>query len=269
MRSTRTLICVLTLACSAAIAFIIVICQLFLVQDLASDTTTGPMWTELDSQRYAKRHSRQDSFQRTLLREDFETYQSQVGYAQPAISGYPSPVIDYGKASGAILPISFELDGLEWRGTVVAVTKDLYRTGNDNEDQLFLSFVMVYATDLAERGPVSLVSRNFPHYLSTGSHKTSLGEIDWVHLDHANSQDSAIIAQRYFDLTQGRLVVVLPLKDGTLRFHQTTLKDDDISSEEVTAHITGTQMPSLTERVREEIESEAFARFLNGLSVLQ
>lgn len=56
--------------------------------------------------------------------------------------------------------------------------------------------------------------------MSSGKQKTSLGEIDWIQMNRAEGDNFAIISQRYFDLEFGKTIVVIPHKDGSLRFLQ-------------------------------------------------
>jgi len=39
--------------------------------------------------------------------------------------------------------------------------------------------------------------------------------------------DLALVNMKYFDLTQGRVIVVLPMKDGSLRFKQLNISQQN------------------------------------------
>jgi len=65
---------------------------------------------------------------------------------------------------------------------------------------------------------VSITSRNHPHYVGQGFVKTKSNEIDFVSFLTADRNDYAIVNMRLFDLRIGRITLIAPKKDGTLRF---------------------------------------------------
>ncbi len=82
---------------------------------------------------------------------------------------------------------------------------------------------------------VSISSRNHPHYLGQGFVKTKSNEIDFVSFLTADRNDYAIINMRLFDLRIGRIILIAPQKDGTLRSLQ--LNSPIMSSEETDKYI--------------------------------
>jgi hypothetical protein len=93
-----------------------------------------------------------------------------------------------------------------------------------NPDDKFVSYftVLTIADGEKTENPVSATSRNHPHYLSQGSLNTSTkSRVDWVAVQSADKSAYAIINERLFDLRAGRIILVAPQKDGSIRFYQT------------------------------------------------
>ncbi|WP_296354825.1 hypothetical protein [Winogradskyella sp.] len=81
---------------------------------------------------------------------------------------------------------------------------------------------MTIADSLKTENPVIATSRNHPHYLAQGSlNKSSKSRVDWVAIQLADKNAYSIVNARIFDLRVGRLILVAPQKDGSIRFYQT------------------------------------------------
>jgi len=92
---------------------------------------------------------------------------------------------------------------------------------DDTHDMISYLNLFILTDDPApEQNSKSMSSRNYPHVLSTGKQKTSVGEVDWVQTGLADGSNYLIINQRIFDLNFGRTILVAPQKDGSLRFMQ-------------------------------------------------
>jgi hypothetical protein len=65
-----------------------------------------------------------------------------------------------------------------------------------------------------------IVSRNHPHIAGQGQFKTAKAVIDYVAFQTADRNAYAVVNMRLFDLRAGRVVIVAPQKDGTLRSMQ-------------------------------------------------
>jgi hypothetical protein len=63
-------------------------------------------------------------------------------------------------------------------------------------------------------------SRNHPHIIGQGLFKTATSEIDYVAFQTADRNAYAIVNMRLFDLRAGRVVIICPQKDRTLRSMQ-------------------------------------------------
>jgi hypothetical protein len=105
-----------------------------------------------------------------------------------------------------------------------------------------------------------IVSRNYPHYLCTGKFKTSTGDLDWVQMQMADGQNFAIVAQRYFDLTQGRTLLAAQQKDGSLRFLQVDLSPGEIMGD--------AKIPGLEAYLEELAGREDVNRFFSNSGVV-
>lgn len=82
---------------------------------------------------------------------------------------------------------------------------------------------------------VDITSRNHPHYVGQGFVKTKANRIDFVSFLTADRNDYAIVNMRLFDLRIGRIVLIAPKKDGTLRSLQ--LESPIMSSEEMDVYL--------------------------------
>lgn len=73
-----------------------------------------------------------------------------------------------------------------------------------------------------------MISRNHPDYIGQGFVKTKKGEVDYLAFLTADRNEYAIVNMRLFNLKQGRIILIAPQKDGTLRSLQ--LKSEQVLS---------------------------------------
>ena len=109
---------------------------------------------------------------------------------------------------------------------------------NDKPNEVFFTIaVLTDSIDLKRYSHtnVSIASRNHPHYVGQGFVKTKSNEIDFISFLTADRKDYAIVNMRLFDLRIGRIILIAPQKDGTLRSLQ--LNSPIMSSEEMDKHI--------------------------------
>lgn len=73
-----------------------------------------------------------------------------------------------------------------------------------------------------------MISRNNPDYIGQGFVKTKNEEVDYVAFLTADRNEYAIVNMRLFNLKQGRIIIIAPQKDGTMRSLQ--LKSEQVLS---------------------------------------
>lgn len=83
-------------------------------------------------------------------------------------------------------------------------------------------FTILVRTDVKADNDVFVSSRNHPVYVAEGNIKMEGTGVDWVAIQPSDAAGSALVNMRYFDLSAGRLVIVCPQLDKSLRFLQVT-----------------------------------------------
>lgn len=109
---------------------------------------------------------------------------------------------------------------------------------NNKANEVFFSIaVLTDSVDLKNwmHTDVSVSSRNHPHYVGQGFVKTKSNEIDFSAFISADRNSYALVNMRLFDLRIGRIILISPKKDGTLRSIQ--LDSEIMSSDEMDNHI--------------------------------
>jgi hypothetical protein len=89
----------------------------------------------------------------------------------------------------------------------------------NREDEVFFH-ILVLSDKKDSFAGSSVSSRNLPHAMGQGVIKTSKSEIDFLAFQTADRNAYAIVNLRLFDLRAGRVVIIAPQKDGTLRSMQ-------------------------------------------------
>lgn len=200
--------------------------QLVIFTVISQNLWAQEKWTYEDRKQYAKSRLDSSKWDLELLKNDVEDKQydkKEINWpTKPAISSYPSPVPEYDWGFCALYNLKVEIGGKVLKGKSISNAADKYRVLAESNDYFITKFTILILTDLLEdRASMNtVISRNYPHYMSTGKQKTTQGEIDWVQMDMADGQNFAIINQRYFDLAFGQTIIIVPQKDGSLRFLQ-------------------------------------------------
>lgn len=194
---------------------------------------TPKPWTTADAANYAHRANDSTTWDQELFAGDLE-WADEMAEHPLGINGQPSPVPAYDWGYVSSTPFFVEIAGKRLAGHRLAYAYDDYRPNNagDTSAYYFTAATLLFLTDSEEQYPGTdmIVSRNAPHYLATGQMATSIGPIEWVQMNLADGDNFAIIAQRYFDLKQGRTIVVSPKKDGSLRFLQLDYSTEGVRS---------------------------------------
>jgi hypothetical protein len=91
--------------------------------------------------------------------------------------------------------------------------------GNRKDEVFFLILVLSDQKVRPDGSNASgqIISRNHPHIIGQGLFKTAASEIDYLAFQTADRNAYAVVNMRLFDLRAGRVVLVAPQPDGTLR----------------------------------------------------
>ncbi|MEO0726285.1 MAG: hypothetical protein AAFZ63_17215 [Bacteroidota bacterium] len=212
--------------------FLTIICLCFLSTAVAQ---APKPWTEADREAYAHRNEDSTKWDREMFADDLEFHQVLAEYLSPAIAEIPSPLAEYEWGYGALMPLKIEVEGKQLIGYTLAYAKDSYRAHMFTDQEAFYHpfFNLIVLTDSleTEQRSSAMISRNYPHYMSTGKFKTSAGDLDWVQMQMADGQNFAIVSQRYLDLTYGQTVLVALQKDGSIRIRQIKLSPESITKD--------------------------------------
>lgn len=103
---------------------------------------------------------------------------------------------------------------------------------NDKKNEVF--FIIMVLTDIEidtvnySHSKNQMISRNNPDYIGQGFVKTKNGEVDYMAFLTADRNEYAIVNMRLFNLKYGRIVLIAPQKDNTIRSLQ--LKSEQVLS---------------------------------------
>jgi len=189
--------------------------------------------------------NRNDSTKRSLKCWENDSINFSLN-GKPMIKGV-FPVPDYDFADSTFNGVGYSGD---WKGYALKSRKVIYHSLyvnksnvnkefiNDKPNEVFFSIVILTdSIDLKKytHTGVSISSRNHPHYIGQGFVKTKSNEIDFTAFISADRNSYAIVNMRLFDLRIGRLILIAPKKDGTMRSLQ--LDSPIMSSDETDKHI--------------------------------
>ncbi|WP_420457900.1 hypothetical protein [Neolewinella sp.] len=194
------------------------------------------VWTQADAADYVTRHNDSTTWDMELFAEDL-AHESDTVWARslkPALSPLPTPVPGYDWGYVSMRITELDIADKTILGATYAYAYDQYRH-KPTEDSLayYGTFFNIFVlTDTVGDNTRALMvnSRNAPHYLGTGKQLTSIGPVEFAQLSLASGENFAIVSQQYFDLRQGRTVLVAPLRDGSVRFLQLTDSPESMRS---------------------------------------
>lgn len=174
--------------------------------------------------------NRNDSTKRSM-----KCWETDLNYVslkgEPMIEGV-FPVPNYDLADSTFVGIG---NSGSWKGIQIGdktvISHSLYIKKCDvnrehipeKEDEVYFTIVCLTDTvDLVKyrHTNVSNISRNHPHYTGQGYVKTKTNKVDFIAFLTADRNAYAIVNMRLFDLRIGRLVLIAPQKDGSLRSMQ-------------------------------------------------
>ena len=197
------------------------------------DAILEPFWNLEKAKKQASDFNSSDTW-------DTETLEMEVGYIDALTSldfplfNSPFPTPEYESPGNGNSPIETEIGGKKIIGHTVIIGKgehSEYLFKNLNDEYITYFTILTISDGMETENPVSATSRNHPHYLSQGSLNTSSkSRVDWIATQFADKNAYGIVNTRIFDLRVGRLILVAPQKDGSIRFYQTeapTMNSDE------------------------------------------
>lgn len=189
-----------------------------------SDTITNHFWSLEKSRKLAADFNNPEKWNYNTLQMEIDNIENYPPSDLPLYDS-PFPTPEYSSPGNGNGPVATEIGGKNIIGHNVIIgrgkhSEHLFK----NADDLYITyFTILTITDGKDsENPVLATSRNHPHYLSQGSlNTTTKSRVDWIATQLADKNAFAIVNSRFFDLRVGRLILVAPQKDGSIRFYQT------------------------------------------------
>lgn len=187
-------------------------------------------WSKGLEEKHLKNRQDSSTWDTELLRRDIESNKERA--ARPMRYGaFPVPKYELlGKESFKGVGNGGNFSGIDINGKKIIYSYFLVNRNaftqkfiGNKSNEVFVTIVTL--TDLIDtinysHAGVQVISRNNPDYIGQGFFKTKNDEIDYVAFLTANRNEYAIINMRLFDLKNGRIILVAPQKDGSLRSMQ-------------------------------------------------
>lgn len=189
-------------------------------------TPSEPFWNLEKAKRQASDFNSPEKW-------DTETLEMEIGYVDVLTSqdlplfASPFPTPTYESPGNGNSPVETEIGGKKIIGQTVTIGRgdhSEYLLANSTDDHATYFTILTIADGMETENPLLATSRNHPHYVSQGSLNTSSkSRVDWVAAQLADRNAYAIVNTRLFDLRVGRLILVAPQKDGSIRFYQSSI----------------------------------------------
>lgn len=187
-------------------------------------------WNKTLEEKHLKNRQDSSTWDTELLKRDIEGNKERI--PKPMRYGaFPVPKYELlGKESFKGVGNGGNFSGVDVNGKKIlysyflvnknALTQDF--VGN-KPNEVF--FTIVTLTDFIDtinytHAGVQVISRNNPDYIGQGFFRTRNDEIDYTAFLTANRDEYAIINMRLFNLKNGRIILIAPQKDGSLRSMQ-------------------------------------------------
>lgn len=217
-------------------AFFVTFCK---AQEVISE------WTEKSEKLHLQNRQDTATWGAELLRRDIESNKERI--AKPIRYGaFPVPKYELlGKDSFKGIGNGGNFTGIDVNGKKVIYSYFLVNKNTltqkfigDKPNEVF--FTIVTLTDFIDtvnytHAGVQIISRNNPDYIGQGFFKTKTDEIDYIAFLTANRDEYAIVNMRLFNLKNGRIILIAPQKDGSLRSMQ--LETPILSDKELSDYI--------------------------------
>ena len=145
------------------------------------------------------------------------------------------PVYEYESSGNGNIESQLTICGNTYILQSVFVYQGDYNTSffnnvKDPDEEMIFFSVLIKTSIQDTTNELMSTSRNHPTYLAQGVITAEKKrKITWL-ASHNNTllNDFAIVNMKHFDLSQGRVVVVFPQNDGSLRFKQLKIKQKSI-----------------------------------------
>jgi len=187
-------------------------------------------WNKKVEEKHLKNRQDSSTWDAELLRRDIEANKERV--AKPIRYGaFPVPKYELlGKESFKGVGNGGNFSGIDVDGKKILysyffVNKNSFtqKFVGDKPNEVF--FTIITLTDFIDtinysHAGVQIISRNNPDYIGQGFFKTKSDEIDYTAFLTANRDEYAIVNMRLFNLKNGRIILIAPQKDGSLRSMQ-------------------------------------------------
>lgn len=203
-------------------------CALMIVSTLSmtamAQTPRAFEWSAEMRHSYAHKNEDSTQWDLAILKLDLQEAAMDTMACVYPLRDYPSPVARYEGNGSTLGPVNVTIADNELFGWNLAHYRDRYYAHlfTDTTSDYCSVFTLLFLTSETafEFGNALISSRNYPHYLFTGKQPLLHGDLDWVQLTMADGRDLAIVAHRVFDLAEGRTIIAVPYRDGSVRFLQ-------------------------------------------------
>ncbi|MEM1422915.1 MAG: hypothetical protein AAGH64_02820 [Planctomycetota bacterium] len=140
---------------------------------------------------------------------------------------YETPVPDYESPGNGYAQSEIEMGGRRFVGVASFVGNgpglEHVFDGTDLQDDTGATTFSLYSLvpdDAVVVAPAAAVSRNHPTYTVAGRVAATGLRHDFVAIIHHDRPDVALVNLRLFDLANGRVIIVVPHQDGSVRYLQ-------------------------------------------------
>ncbi|WP_316796451.1 hypothetical protein [Pedobacter agri] len=209
------------------IKFYLFFCFLLLTGENLYSQSSRFKWEE--KEKLEKINNLQDS-----AKWDYEMLQKDMSQKRPRLERegmdfgiFPVPKYTQGLGTGANINLNYFGKKIFWNYFFSEKNGVNEQYLGDKNSEVF--FAVVILTDSLNTSPdknnvsYNVVSRNYPDKLASGVLKTKNNSIEYISFLTGDRKQFALINLRLFDLDQGRLVLIAPQKDGSLRSMQLLL----------------------------------------------
>ena len=210
----------------------IIITALFILISLKSNAQKDTLnWNKAKEIEHLKNRQDSTKWNIDMLNQDIAYRKSKENKLPINFGAWPVPEYSLlGEDSFNGLGNGGNFTGIDFNGkkllySFFSVNKNRFTENylNDEPNEVFFSIVMltdfIDTKDYSHAG-IFISSRNNPDYLGEGFFKTKENKIDYLAFLTANRDEYAIINMRLFNLKHGRIILIAPQKDGSLRSMQ-------------------------------------------------